>query len=273
MTPADAIIAEVTSRFAAEEFPAGKPRVAPDPLIIAVGTIADKAVRSPWLHQRLEAAGICPSGLETFLEASVLRSQVPFSLALVLSPFKREAAGACDDLAPAASAMTVVDTVVKTTRGTVGVNTNSYAAGAALEMLLASRHPGRVLIVGTGASARSVAVAVRRSFPGATIGIAGRTAAGAAALVTEIGIGTVAPDLREFAGDTVVNSTTIGEADDTAVPGVDIVSTFAPGVRYFDLNNRTSALQQTALARGCLAMSGVLMQTVTNALRVWLLKP
>jgi hypothetical protein len=81
MTPADAIIAEVTLRFGAKEFASGKPRGPKDPLIIAVGNIADKAVRSPLLHERLEAAGIRPSGLDAFAEPSVLRSDVPFSLA------------------------------------------------------------------------------------------------------------------------------------------------------------------------------------------------
>ena len=49
----------------------------------------------------------------------------------------------------------VVDTVLKTADGTIGVNTNCYAAGAALERLLAPPRPCRVLIAGTGASARS----------------------------------------------------------------------------------------------------------------------
>jgi shikimate dehydrogenase len=69
----------------------------------------------------------------------------------------------------------------------------------------------------------------------------------------------------------VVNTTTIGETDDATPPAFDLASAFAPGVRYFDLNNRTSALQSTALAAGCAVLSGALMQRVTNALRVALL--
>jgi hypothetical protein len=71
--------------------------------------------------------------------------------------------------------------------------------------------------------------------------------------------------------DLVVNATTVGETDDNAIFEFDIDSVLAPGVRYFDLNNRASAVQLKALGAGCVVTSGVIMQIVTNALRVALL--
>jgi shikimate dehydrogenase len=272
VTATEPIIADVARRFVAQEFPDGKPRVDPAPLIIAVGTIAEKAVNSPLLRQRLEAAHVRSAGLRAFTELAVLRSS-PFSLALILSPFKREVARSCDRLAPCAVATKVVDTVVKTKDATIGINTNCYAAAAALEHLLGTARPSRVLIAGTGASARSVAIAVARSFPHATVGIVGRSRDGAAALVRDVGVGIVTTDSAGFSADAVINATTVGETDDAGVLGFDLESCFGPGVRYFDLNNRTSTLQQAALGRGCLTMSGVLMQIVTNALRVSLVTP
>jgi shikimate dehydrogenase len=81
----------------------------------------------------------------------------------------------------------------------------------------------------------------------------------------------VVTDPAAFGADLVIHTTTIGETDDATPPAFDLAGAFAPGVRYFDLNNRTSALQTAALAAGCAVLAGALMQRVTNALRVALL--
>jgi len=267
----ETLVDTVVARFTAEEFPAGVPRVAGNPVIIAIGTIAERALRSPLLHRRLEVAGVRPARLEPYLDPSVLDSPVSFSAALVLSPFKREVAPRCQRLTPSAAATGVVDTILATPEGRLGVNTNSHAASAALGRLVGDTPPARVLLAGTGASARSVAAGVLRSFPAAILGIVGRSPAGTAALVREIGKATMVTEPAALGADTVINTTTVGESDDTATFGFDLDSAFGPGVRYFDLNNRTSALQQRALAAGCVTMSGILMQILTNALRVSLL--
>lgn len=255
----------------AGEFPSGRPRVTGAPFIVAIGTLAEKALGSPLLRERLDTAGIRPTALQPAGDLTVLRSTVPFSLALVLSPFKREAPRFCDRLAPTAAATGVVDTALGTADGVIGLNTNAYAAAGALEQLLAGTTPGRVLIAGTGASARSVLVGLVRLFPVAVVGVIGRSADRAAALVHDLEAGTVVTEPTAFDADLVINATTVGETDDSATLGFDLDAAFGPGVRYFDLNNRVSALQQRALARGCVTASGVTMQVLTNALRVFLL--
>src|SRR5581483_1600811 len=156
--------------------------------------------------------------------------------------------------------------------GVIGVNTNVYAAAAALRQLVGSTPPTRALVAGTGASARSVVVALARCFPEAEVGVVGRAAERAQAVVGALGLGRVVAEPRAFAPELVVNTTTVGETDDATPPAFDLAAAFAPGVRYFDLNHRTSALQTQALGAGCVATSGVLMQLVTNALRVALLR-
>src|SRR5262249_57321662 len=128
-----------------------------------------------------------------YLDPSVLDSPISFSAALVLSPFKREVAPRCQRLTPSAAATGVVDTILATPEGRLGVNTNSHAASAALGRLVGDTPPARVLLAGTGASARSVAAGVRRSFPKATLGIIGRSPAGAAGPRAEGGGGADTP--------------------------------------------------------------------------------
>ncbi|MFO1533945.1 MAG: hypothetical protein ABR562_09760, partial [Thermoplasmatota archaeon] len=87
----------------------------------------------------------------------------------------------------------------------------------------------------------------------------------AAAVVATLPRGTVVTRPAAFLADLVINTTTVGETDDATPPAYDLAGAFAPGVRYFDLNHRTSALQTTALTAGCAVLSGALMQRVTNA--------
>ncbi|MDX6328221.1 MAG: shikimate dehydrogenase, partial [Streptomycetaceae bacterium] len=72
----------------------------------------------------------------------------------------------------------------------------------------------------------------------------------------------------------IINTTTWGETDaseagEFAFPFEGLA---APGNGFFDLNNRTSSLQATALRAGMNVMSGTFMQRVTNACRAALLK-
>ena len=73
--------------------------------------------------------------------------------------------------------------------------------------------------------------------------------------------------------DVVVNTTTWGETDASEADpfGVRHRELLAPGVRFFDLNNRVGSLPLQALQAGCTVMSGALMQRVTNASRAALL--
>lgn len=243
------------------------------PVIAGIGTVAPKAVTSSLLHDRLAAAGVTAADALAFETPAALTAHEGWSLALVLSPYKREAGPLCDTLTPTAALTGVVDSMIRAGATTVGVNTNAFAVEGALQQLLAGARPARVLVAGTGATARSAAVGARWLDPGAQIGIIGRTRERAEQVVSDLGFGCAVEGAAACAPDLIVNTTTVGEADDRVTLAFDLAAAFGPGVRYFDVNNRVSELQLSALAAGCLVMTGIVMQLVTNGLRVALLAP
>lgn len=283
MTEIDAIIRRATEAFLASEFPGGRPlldqqgkqgvRGDSRPVIAGIGTVAPKAVMSPLLHGRLAAAGVTVAAAVPFETPAALTASEAWSLALVLSPYKREAGRLCDTLTLTAALTGAVDTMVRAGGLTLGVNTNAFAVEGALRQLLAGARPTRVLVAGTGATARSAAVGARRLDRDVEIAFIGRTLERADQIVSDLGFGRAIADAAAYAPDLMVNTTTVGEADDRATLAFDLASAFGPGVRYFDVNNRVSELQLSALASGCLVMSGIVMQTVTNGLRAALLAP
>ena len=132
-------------------------------------------------------------------------------------------------------------------------------------------------MLGAGASARSVALAVGRRWPECAVVIAARSRRAAEDLARGCG-GQLLEDLdgrapSRGAWNVVVNTTTWGETDSSeAEPfGIDLEGVFQPGGRLFDLNNRISGLQHQALTAGCAVVSGGVMQRVTNASRAALL--
>ncbi len=271
MSIVEEVIARTLPEFAGAEFLGGLPGLPAPPVLAAVGTLAARALASPLLRECLAAAGVEPSDYRPFADPAALLADPTWALALVLSPHKRALPARCAALAPAAAATGVTDTLVRAEDRVIGVNTNVYAAAAALRQLAGATPPARALVAGSGASARSVVVALARCFPDAEIGVVGRAAERVEALVGALGLGRVVVEPVAFAADLVVNTTTVGETDDATPLAFDLAAAFAPGVRYFDLNHRLSALQTQALAAGCVATSGALMQLVTNALRVALL--
>ena len=270
MAPIDDLITRCRAAFLAAEFPAGRPTAPRVVSLAAIGTIAPRALTSPLLRDRLAAASLSVAAARPFAGPEALLADLDWTLALVLSPFKQQVAGALGGLAPAAAATGVVDTIVRAGATAIGLNTNSYAAATALGQLLGEASPRRALIAGTGASARSVGFGLRRTYPDVEVGVVGRSAERAEAVVARLGFGQVVEAPGAFGADLVINTTTVGESDDSARLDFDLAAAFGPGVRYFDLNNRPSALQQAALAAGCVTASGVVMQILTNALRVGL---
>ncbi len=272
--PLDALLATTVERFwqgerEALESTGARPT---HPVIAAIGTLAPKALGSPLLRDRLATAGIVAGAGVPHDRPAALLADPAWALALVLSPFKRELPALCERLTPAAAATGVVDTLLRVSGVLVGVNSNVYAASAAIQHLVGGSAPRRALIAGTGASARSVAVGLRKVYPWVELGFVGRSSERAAAAVAELGAGTVVVAPADFGSDLVVNATTVGESDDAAELAFDLGDALVPGVRYLDLNNRTSALQTAALSRGCITSSGIVMQILTNALRIALLQ-
>jgi shikimate dehydrogenase len=245
--------------------------------IAAIGTTAARAVRGELLAQAVGGAGYVLRRTEDRPGPAELVADPTWQLGVALSPWKQEIGAHCDVLAPSASITGVVDTVVRTPGGTVGFNTNTWAALSALEALTGATPPARILLLGSGASARSVALAIGRAWPASDLVIAARSPEPAKALAEAFGARlageTTGDGDRDDGFAVVVNSTTWGETEESEREplGVDLEGVLTPGVGLFDLNNRIGALPNRALAAGCVVVSGAVMQRVTNAVRAALL--
>jgi shikimate dehydrogenase len=245
--------------------------------VAAIGTTAARAVRGELLARAIADSGLDLVTAQALASPEELFDDTTWQLGIVLSPWKLEIGERCTALAPSARATGVVDTVLRTSTGAVGFNTNTWAATSALEVLTGGAVPNSLLLLGAGASARSVALGITRRWPGCQVVIAARSRPSAEKLAELFG-GRLLDDLAGAevppnGWDVVVNTTTWGEteASESEPFGLDLDGVFAPGGRLFDLNNRVSALQHRALTAGCAVVSGGVMQRVTNASRAALL--
>ncbi len=245
--------------------------------IAAIGTTAPRAVNGELLSRAITARGYLLAAKTALSSPDELFDEPAWQLGVVLSPWKREVGARCDALAPSALSTGVVDTILRSSVGTIGFNTNTWSAMSALEVLTGEAQPAWLLMLGAGASARSVALAVGRRWPECAVVIAARSRRAAEDLARGCG-GQLLEDLDGRAPsrgvwNVVVNTTTWGETDSSeAEPfGIDLEGVFQPGGRLFDLNNRISGLQHQALTAGCAVVSGGVMQRVTNASRAELL--
>lgn len=252
----------------------------PDPTVIAgIGTTAAHALKGRLLHDALLAEKVDLAGTVHFDSPVELLGDSRWSLALVLSPWKQEVAPAIPTLTPSAAQTGVVDTIVRGSDGAVGVNTNSWASQAAMETLMGGRTPESVLVLGSGGSSNSVALACRRAWPQARLIGSARNAEALSTWARRFGAESSCPAaLAELLGDEspslLVNTTTWGETDasEDAPFAFDLGRLASPGNQFFDLNNRVSALQTSALQAGMNVMSGTFMQRATNACRAALSK-
>jgi shikimate dehydrogenase len=258
-------------RFESSEGAALPPTDIATPGVTAIGSVAEKALSSPLLKTHLAARGIEPREPRPCADSEELSNRNDWSLALVLSPYKREVRYLCDALTPAAERSGVIDTILQDELGKrVGINTNVFGAAHAMAHLMGGAHPERCLILGTGASARSCTVALRTLYGEPEIGVIGRNPDRTASIVTELSLVPV-ENVEDYAPDLLINTTTVGETTDGDLD-YPIEEALVAGARFFDLNNRTSSLQKTALASGCVTISGVIMQLSVNALRAYVLR-
>jgi shikimate dehydrogenase len=251
-----------------------------DPTVIAgIGTTAAHALKGRLLHDALLAENVDLADTVHFDSPVELLGDSRWSLALVLSPWKQELAPRIPTLTPSAAQTGVVDTIVRGSEGTVGVNTNSWASQAAMETLMGGRTPESVLVLGSGGSSNSVALACRRAWPQARLIGSARNVEALAIWARRFDAEYCGPAaLAELLGDEspslLVNTTTWGETDasEDAPFAFDFGRLASPGNEFFDLNNRVSALQTSALQAGMNVMSGTFMQRATNACRAALSK-
>lgn len=193
-------------------------------------------------------------------------------LALVLSPFKFSAAGSCDYLGPQAARIGAVDTLVRSRGSLHGLNANSYAIAETVDYLPQWHRPGVTLIVGTGATAGS-AVAGLSDGGMHEVFVVGRSYSNAVNLVRTLGVGHPLRDVDAITPDIVVHATTVGEQNDETTLDISLDPVLTAGTAFLDLNTRFTALQSHARSRGCIVLSGVLTQQLTNSLRLNLSVP
>lgn len=245
----------------------------PLPSVAAIGTIAPEVLSSADLRQPFAEVGIGPVDAQVIDSPASLLDDDTWQLALVLSPYKHRAVSCCDHLGPRAERTGVVDTLIRTPAGVYGLNANSFAIGAACVELCGDRSPDRVLVIGTGATARSILVGVEAVFRDAKVGIVGRSPNRAEALVAEMASGQAVDRPESFAPQLVIQATTVGESNDREVLSMRLTGALRPGVRALDLNQRATSFLRGALSHGCIAMAGGLVQLLTNSMRAALLLP
>jgi shikimate dehydrogenase len=246
--------------------------------IAGIGTTAQRALQGSLLRDALAAAHVDLARTQAFADPAGLAAHADWNLALVLSPWKQKIADCADAVTRSAEITGVIDTLVRHRAGTLGINTNCWAAQAAMEIVMGGTTPTVVLILGSGGSSNSIALAAQRAWPGVRLVGSARNPSALADWASSFGASAVAPtDLTAYLDGSpphlIVNTTTWGETDESesdqlAFPFHDLTS---PGNRFFDLNNRISALQTHALKAGMSVMAGTFMQRVTNACRAALL--
>ena len=230
--------------------------------VAAVGRMAEKVMRE--LADSLSDRGLLVADTIASPDPNALLSDPTWHLAAVVSPYKRDIVAACARLGPRALQTQVVDTLVRRSGQVTGVNVNSFAIQAACMPWLRMM-PSRVMIVGTGATARSAVLGLAAVWPQADIGVAGRDPSRAASLIRQVGMGRVIEDIEQFSPVLVVHTTTVGECDDRQT--LEISMKLTPEMVVLDLNSRPTALQQQALTAGCLTMGGAGVQVLTNLMR------
>jgi shikimate dehydrogenase len=238
--------------------------------LTGLGTTATTALGSGLLGaalamRRLEiASAVAATGVDDVV------GPADWDLGLVLSPFKAEVGARLDRLSPSARDTGIVDTLLRTADGVLGVNTNSWALPAALAALLPGVTAPRILILGAGGTTRSALLGITRRWPAAEVFVSARRPGAVEQLRERFAVTAVAPaGSAEVRATVVINSTTWGETagSESDAFGFPAAELLRPGGILFDLNNRRSALQEQALAAGCGVLSGTLMQRITHACR------
>lgn len=173
----------------------------------------------------------------------------------VTTPLKGEVAAAVDRLAPAATTLASVNTVVRDGHELVGHSTDGDGFVAALAAVGVDVRGCRVAVVGAGGAARSVVDALDRGGV-ADVVVVNRTperAAGAARLATVGRVG----GLDDLAGaEIVVNATSVGMGSDELPfdPALLRPEQIVADLVYHPLD---TALLHAAAAAGCRTVDGL----------------
>jgi len=155
------------------------------------------------------------------LDSSYERMEVPlgglgavmedlaFSGLSVTMPLKYEAFELSDSYSPEAEKTGVVNTMIRSLNDWVGHNTDVFGFEKCFNQV---SDPQRIVIVGSGATARSAALAISRVFPAAKLSVVGRTASSLVdftGFVNGLGISSevLEPEVSSLVGADLVVST------------------------------------------------------------------
>ena len=156
-----------------------------------------------------------------------------FSGLSVTMPLKNEAFELSDSYSPEAERTGVVNTLVRSSSGWVGHNTDVLGFAKCFNQV---SDPQRINIVGSGATARSAALAISRAFPAAKLSVVGRTAS----------------SLVEFTGylNSLGISSEVLDPEASSLVGADLVVSTVPAGAFTELWDELGAI--TSANRGFL---------------------
>jgi shikimate 5-dehydrogenase len=165
----------------------------------------------------------------------------------VTMPWKEEAAGRCDLLAPRAQRAAAANTVLPRAGKTLGDCTDIDGINRVIAESDVAAEGARALVLGTGGAARAAVVALQ--LAGAEVGVAGRNRAAAEAMAKRLGVEVAQPGDSAQAA-IVVNATPAGQ-DGEPSPWLEALRAPA-GALAIDLpyGDRPTFLEQLAATRG-----------------------
>lgn len=209
---------------------AGKPPATGDPRPVTGATLLAAVIGDPVRHSRSPAihnAAYAASGLDWVFVAlevregrgyDAVRAMPVLGIAglSVTMPHKADAARACDELSPDATALEVVNTVIARDDGSLwGGSTDGEGLLRSLVDAGLEVDGRRVLVIGAGGAARAAVLALGRAGARVTVA-ARRSEAAAAAARLAPGGATVELGAADRAGyEVVVNATPLGMAGET----------------------------------------------------------
>ena len=136
----------------------------------------------------------------------------------VTMPLKYEAFGLAESTTAEATMTGVVNTLVRATAGWIGHNTDVYGFEKVFQLIPRAES---ITILGSGATARSAALAISRIFPKASLSVVGRTAGSVDEFVDKV---------SDFGIEA-----SIAPAEQSSVTGVDLVVSTVPGLAFSEL--------------------------------------
>lgn len=247
--------------------------------VSGLGTVAAQMLASRAFVETIEQDGVRLMNTGLADSADELLEDPAWHMAVCFSPWKEQVARVVPTLTPGAQLTGSVDTLIRTSDDTVGINTTGLAAAATLRKYYGSEPPEVVVLLGTGPSARTVAGAVRRLWGDAVDLTFGARSTDAGRRAADVFKGTaLSPDevarLNLPSASILVQATSWGETAASEESGFafDLTAVVSQFRMFIDLNVRRSRLSENALDAGVAVLSGVAMRRYNNECRAVLAK-